>query len=67
MNDLFTGYLGILKIRKSNSNPGATSSPDSIFQAIPTDTKTGKLTPVKKWQDVDEAWSAVMDGIKKLL
>jgi len=37
------------------------------LQAVPTDPNTGKLTPIKKWQDSDEAWVTVIEGIKKLL
>ncbi len=39
----------------------------SKIQAIPTDAATGKLTPISKWKDLDDAWSVIVQDIQKKL
>jgi len=37
------------------------------IQAVPTDPKTLKLTPIKNWDDKDNAWKIVLEQVKRLL
>lgn len=37
------------------------------IQAVPTDPKTLKLTPINNWDDKDNAWKIVLEQFKRLL
>lgn len=39
----------------------------SQIQAVPTNSQTGKLTPISQWADKDEAWKIVTTHITQLL